>query len=113
MELDEARNAASLLRRERDDATAALATLRQSVAARAPERSSTRTAVAEPGSDLAHARTDRHWLSGTTRPDQRQRAPHRSTENRANSTASLLGRALAVIGVLAIAVIVGLIVLSL
>ena len=108
-ELNQARSAASQLKRERDDATAALATLRRSQAAAEPSRNG--TAVAKPYSDLLPAKTDRYRASDATRPGQG--APHRITADRANSTASLLGRAVAVTGVLAIALIVVLIVLSL
>jgi hypothetical protein len=110
-ELNQARSAASQLQRERDDATAALAALRRSQAAAEP--APTGTAVAKPYSDLLPARTDPDRATDATRPGQRQRAPHRITADRANSTASLLGRAVAVTGVLAIALIVVLVVLSL
>jgi predicted secreted protein len=104
--------------RERDDATAALATLRRSDAAPAPERSRADTLVAElradpePRADLARAGTTGYRSSDATSPVQRQGAAHRITAVRANSTVSLLGRAVAVIGVLVIALIVVLIVLS-
>jgi hypothetical protein len=110
--MNEARSAASQLLRERDHARATLATLRRSQAAPSADQSRTGTAIAEPRAELIRAGTDGYRSSNATPPVQRQRAPHRITADYANSTASQLGRAAAVIGVLAIALIVVLIVLS-
>jgi hypothetical protein len=111
-ELNVARSMASQLMRERDHAWATLAGLRRSQAAPAAEQSRTGTVIAKPRAELMRPRTDCYRSSDATPPVQRQRAPHRITADYANSTASLLGRAVAVIGVLAIALIVVLIVLS-
>lgn len=111
-ELNVARSMASQLMRERDHAWATLAGLRRSQAAPAAEQSRTGSVIAKPRAELMRPRTDCYRSSDATPPVQRQRAPHRITADYANSTASLLGRAVAVIGVLAIALIVVLIVLS-